>query len=338
MKPTTFICCVVAVAPAACERQPLESAADASADTIRVAPAADTGHVVYREVENWPALPAGVVLGEVAAVDVDGHGHVFVFHRATRGWDTETRTPIAEPTVLVLDAASGTLLRAWGEQRFRLPHGLTIDAQNNVWLTDAGAHQVLKFTHDGVLLTTLGEAGVARWDRTHFNRPTDVAFGAGGAVYVTDGYENQRVVRFAASGTYLGEWGRLGNQPGEFALPHAIAQQDQRLYVADRDNDRIVVFDSTGAFLRSWSPGNARVYAVAFDQRGLPYAAIRNDFRRVAGVVRIAANGNAIHVIGENGETPAIHDFAIDVTNAIYVAETRSGGLRKFVPVRIPQR
>lgn len=170
----------------------------------------------YQVVVGWPQLPAGMSTGQVAGVDVDAQGRVFVFRRADKIWDSAIVDPgvIAAPTVLVLDGGSGQLLVAWGENRFVMPHGLTVDQEGHVWLTDVGLHQVFKFDAAGNLLLTIGEAGVPGADERHFNRPTDVAVAADGSVYVSDGYVNSRVVKFDADGRYLLSWGNFGDGPG----------------------------------------------------------------------------------------------------------------------------
>jgi hypothetical protein len=142
----------------------------------------------YHVVHGWPVLPEGEVLGSVAGVGVDSHGSVFVFHRAGRAWpksDVLELTPIPRPTVDVFNGQSGTLLRCWGANRFAMPHGLTIDGHDNVWLTDVALQQVCKVSPEGKLLLTLGERGVAGDDEGHFNRPTAVAVAGDGSFYVS---------------------------------------------------------------------------------------------------------------------------------------------------------
>ncbi|MGH8281621.1 MAG: peptidyl-alpha-hydroxyglycine alpha-amidating lyase family protein, partial [Gammaproteobacteria bacterium] len=129
----------------------------------------------YRVVHGWPVLPEGEVLGSVAGVGVDSHGNVFVFHRSGRTWpasDVLSLQTIARPTVTVFDGHSGSVLARWGAGQFAMPHGLTIDGHDNVWLTDVALQQVYKFSHDGRLLLTLGQRGIAGNDAGPFNRPT----------------------------------------------------------------------------------------------------------------------------------------------------------------------
>jgi NHL repeat len=122
-----------------------------------------------------------------------------------------------------------------------------------VWLVDSGLHVVRQYTADGTLLLTLGTPGEPGQDSTHFNRPTDVAVTSQGEIFVTDGYGNNRVVHFDARGDFIREWGELGVGRGQFSLPHSIAADSQgRLYVADRNNARIQVFDQAGRFLAEW--------------------------------------------------------------------------------------
>lgn len=187
-------------------------------------------------------MPEGWSFGRVSAVTVDSRGEVYVFHRGKR----------ADP-VVVFDA-TGRYLRSWGRGLFGNAHGIRADAEDNIWVTDNGDHQVMKFDRHGKLLLRLGVRGRPGADREHFNRPTDVAFAPSGDFYVSDGYGNARVVKFSREGRYLLEWGRHGTGSGEFNTPHAIAVDSRgRVYVSDRENNRIQIFDAGGKLLRMWT-------------------------------------------------------------------------------------
>ena len=168
----------------------------------------------YEEVRNWPSLPPDVKLGETAGVAVDVNGHVLVFHRPGRGFDLAAKTKLIEPTVLEIDATTGKLISSWGANMFMVPHGITVDGQNNVFLTDVSLQQVFKFTHDGKLIFALGEPGVGAWDGKHFNEPTDIAIRPDGTFYVSDGYVNSRVALFDRNGKWVREWGKKGSGEG----------------------------------------------------------------------------------------------------------------------------
>ncbi len=228
-------------------------------DHFRYWSAHDT--IGYHVVDNWPRPPIGMVLGQVAGVAVDAQGHVVVFCRGERVWGGEALDAqrIAAPTVLKFDDEQGELIAAWGDNQFVMPHGLTIDAADNFWLTDVGLHQVFKFDSSGHLLMTVGVAGVPGNDSTHFNMPTDVAVASDGSFFVSDGYVNSRIVKFSAQGHFLLAWGTPGDRPGQFDVPHSIALDAVgHLYVADRGNARLQIFDREGKFLNEWK--NLREY------------------------------------------------------------------------------
>ena len=192
--------------------------------------------------EEPRTMPDGWTFGRVSAVATDSRGQVFVFHRGE----------IADP--LVVFDSKGKYLRSWGRGMFGNEHGLRVDRHDNVWVTDNGDHQVMKFSNDGKLLLTLGIKGQAGTDEKTFNRPADIAFGPADELYVADGYGNSRVVKFSADGKYLTTWGHPGTEPGEFDLPHSLAVDSQgRVYVSDRENNRIQIFDGNGKFLRAWT-------------------------------------------------------------------------------------
>lgn len=192
--------------------------------------------------EEPDTMPAGWKFGRVSAVAVDSAGQVFVFQRGKK----------ADP-IIVFDS-KGTYLRSWGQGMFGNPHGMRVDRNNNVWITDNGDHQVMKFSNDGKLLLTLGAKGKAGTDDKTFNRPTDLAFTPSGDFYVSDGYGNSRVVKFSKEGRYLLAWGKRGTGPGEFNTPHSIAVDSKgQVYVSDRENNRIQLFDPNGKFLRQWT-------------------------------------------------------------------------------------
>src|SRR5450432_1180764 len=220
-------------------------------------------------VKDWPQLPKGYVLGNPTGIGIDSNQNIFVFIRAGRTWaEPMPGSFISQKTILMIDRHSGKILNSWGANLFILPHGLTIDKNNNIWVTDVGLHQVFKFNHEGELLMKLGEANVAGNDSTHFNLPTDVAIAADGSFYVSDGYGNSRVVKFSSAVKYLFAWGKKGNQPGEFNLPHGIDLDAKgNVYVADRENSRIQEFDADGNFLEEWSNKSfGKMYSLAFDK------------------------------------------------------------------------
>ncbi len=185
------------------------------------------------------------MLGAVSGVGVASHDNVLVFHCNERTWpdsDELMTKPIALPTVTLFEGRTGRVVAEWGENRFAMPHGLTVDGSDNVWLTDVVLQQVYKFSHDGQLLLTLGERGVAGNGSMRFDRPTDVAVAKDGSFFVSDGYRNTRVMKFSAEGTFLLQWGTKGAGRGEFDLPHGLAiDRAGRVYVADRSNMRVQI-------------------------------------------------------------------------------------------------
>lgn len=309
--------------------------------------AADPSGEPFRLVNAWPQLPAGLVLGQVSGVGVDSAGQVYVFRRAERVWQGEAlgRETIAAPAVLVFDGESGALTAQWGAGTFVMPHGLTVDVQDNLWLTDVGLHQVFKYDRTGRQLLALGEAGVAGDDDAHFNQPTDVAVAPDGSFYVSDGYGNARIVHFAADGTRLSEWGTLGSGPGEFDTPHGLALDgDGRLYVADRGNARLQVFDSAGNYLTAWAGRHlGRPWAVRVGADGAVYVVDGGDqpqfFPDRARLNKLDAAGNVLASFGAFGDAPGQfiwpHTLALGPGGALYVGEVSTGmRVQKFVPGR----
>src|SRR5262249_34965664 len=146
----------------------------------------------------------------------------------------------------------------WGDGLVKKAHGLRIDREGNVWITDIGDHLVRKFDRQGNLLMTLGRQGVPGAGRDQFNQPTDVAIAPDGSFFVSDGYGNTRVVKFAADGRFLQEWGTPGKAEGQFNLPHAIVLDSQgQVYVGDRENNRIQIFGPNGTYRTQWTEGGA---------------------------------------------------------------------------------
>ncbi len=198
--------------------------------------------VQIRFGEEPDTMPDGWKFGRVSAVAVDRTGNVYVFHRGNKA------------DSIVVFSPQGKYLRSWGKGLFANPHGIRIAKDGNVWVTDTNLHMVMEFTPEGKLLRTWGTKGKPGTTPDTFNRPTDVAFLPNGDFFVTDGYGNSRVVKFSKDGKYLMEWGKRGTGPGEFDLPHAIViDSRQNLYVSDRENNRIQIFDANGKFLRQWT-------------------------------------------------------------------------------------
>lgn len=296
----------------------------------------------YAVVHGWPELPVGRTLGQATGVGVDSHNHVFVFHRAGREWsDPFPADPIETPAVMVFDGDTGKMLAEWGSNMFVMPHGLSVDAENNVWMTDVGRHQVFKFSHDGDLLLTLGENRVAGADSKHFNLPTDVAVLSDGSFYVSDGYANTRIVKFSPQGKFQFQWGEAGSSEGRFDLPHGIAVDgESRVYVADRSNARVQVFDREGSFLAQWkSTEIGRPYAVAIGPDEKAYIVDGGD--QPPGppdrsrAMRMSLNGDVETTFGRygnyDGQFQLGHDIAVAADGAVYVVDAWGMRVQKFI-------
>jgi DNA-binding beta-propeller fold protein YncE len=283
-----------------------------SAETSQTAPIS-----AYRPVAGWPQLPDHVRLGPVSAVATDSADRVYVFHRGPQ-------------PILVFDR-QGKFLHSWGDGLVQTAHGLRIDRDDNVWITDIGHHQVMKLDAKGKLLLTLGRKDQPGAERDQFNKPTDVAVAPSGDFYVADGYGNARVVRFAKDGRYLTEWGKKGTGAGEFNLPHAICLDVRgRVYVGDRENSRIQVFDSDGKFLTQWKEGGSPFGLFLTNEGRLFVADGRVDW-----VMVLDLQGKALGRWGEKGTGPGQfrlpHGICVDRHGAVYVAEITGQRVQKFV-------
>ena len=216
------------------------------------------GNHRYELVENWEQLPAGFTHGDVAGVSTDSQDRVYVFNRGDHP--------------LLVYNRDGSFITSWGDGVFTRPHGITIH-EDTLYLADDGDHTVRKFTLEGELLQTLGTPdepsdtgynwGVSSSLNTiarggpPFHRPTRLSVSADGELYVSDGYGNARIHRFSAKGELLQSWGEPGIGPGQFNLPHSVwTHSDGRVFVCDRENERVQIFGPQGEYLDEWTNMN----------------------------------------------------------------------------------
>lgn len=289
----------------------------------------DSDDPTYQVVHGWPDLPEGYALGQVVGVDVDSQNRVWVFHRAAR-------------PVLCIDADTGEILSSFGDDLFDNEHGLAVDGDDNVWVTDANTHVVQKYSPEGELLMTLGINGEAGEDEERFNKPTDVEVAADGSIYVTDGYGNNRIVKLNQDGEFVSAWGTKGEGPGEFDTPHGIAVDgDGRVYIADRGNSRLQVFDADGKFLSEWKSDElGRPWGVDITADGNVVVADGGDLTNTAydrnGALLMSADGTVIERWGsygsQDGQFYWAHDIAAGPDGAVYVTDVNVGmRVQKFV-------
>ena len=270
----------------------------------------------YTHVEGWAKLPAGVEWGQVISVDPDPDGrHIWALHRA-------------EPPILKFDP-DGNVVETFGNGMFVRPHGFHVSHDGYLWATDQSGrdgkgHQVFKFSRDGELLMTLGQAGVGAEGPDTFNGPTDVVVADNGNIFVTDGHVNSRVVKLAPDGAFIKAWGKKGTGPGEFDVPHSIAIDSQgRLFVGDRSNARIQIFDQEGNFLEEWDQFGM-VSGIYITDDDTLYA---TDFQKhEALLVGSAKDGTISHRI----EPVIAEGIAADEMGNVYAAEVAGQILRKF--------
>ncbi len=302
----------------------------------------DAQTLAYRAVDVWPlpatsavAAPGPWNFGQVAGVAINANGNVLVLHRGAH--------PIIE------FESGGKFVRSWGDalisegKAFTLApeyqaegrtihsamygpagctscgaHSIRVDSEGSIWVVDATGHVVYKMNQQEKVTMRLGTKGVSGSGPDNFNMPTDVAFAPNGDIYVSDGYANERVVKFSSQGKYLLEWGKRGSGPGEFTLPHNLAIDARgRVYVTDRENQRIQVFDSNGKFLKEW-PGVGGISALFMTK----------DQQLWAGGTLFDLEGNVIGKLP--GASGGAHGLAATDSGDVYSA-LLSGSVKKFV-------
>ena len=283
----------------------------------------------FEVVHGWPRLPEGYALGQATGVGVDAQNRVWVFHRAAR-------------PVLCIDGATGEVLSSFGDDQFENEHGLAVASDGTVWVTDADTHVVQQYSAEGELLKTLGKMGDAGEDDTRFNKPTDLDFGPDGSIYVTDGYGNNRVVKLDREGKFVKAWGSKGTGPGEFDTPHGVAVDGEgRVYIADRGNSRVQVFDAGGGFLAEWkSEEIGRPWGVDVTSDGHVLVADGGDLTNTAydrnGALLMTTEGEILERWGtygsHDGQFYWAHDIAAGPDGAVYVVDVNAGmRVQKFV-------
>jgi sugar lactone lactonase YvrE len=310
------------------------------------------GRFRYRVDEAWAKFPAGGSDGEAVAVACAGHDRIFVFLRGPQP------VRVFEP--------DGTSISAWGESLFVRPHGIFIGPDETVYCTDDFDHTVHAFTGAGRLRFTLGTSGrpsdtgatssdyrTIKRPGPPFHYPTNLAIGPGGDLYVSDGYGNARVHRFAPDGRLVHSWGEPGSGPGQFHVPHGLAvNQDGTVFVADRENSRIQIFTADGVYREQWSDV-ARPCQVHIDREGWIYVA-ELGFRAgrwpgtgaaapgsPGGRVSIFDRAGTLQARWGGGDAPcdagdffAPHGIWVDSHGDVYVAEVAlsAGGRAGLVP------
>jgi len=300
----------------------------------------------YRTVENWAKMPEGRTWGSTSAVDIGRDGSIWVAERC--GANTCAGSDLAP--ILQFDP-SGKLVKSFGQGLFVFPHGIFVDKEGNIWITDAQGkdgkgHQVIKFSPEGKVLLTLGKAGVAGDGPDTFNQPSDVVVAPEGDIFVADGHggnSNARIVKFSPEGRFIKAWGKKGSAPGEFDTPHAIAMDSQgRIFVGDRANNRIQIFDQDGKFIAEWNQFG-RPSGIFINKHDILYVAdsesrSENHPGWKRGIrVGSAKDGSVTAFIPDpepdpdHHPTSAAEGVAADGAGNIYGAEVSPKDLKKYV-------
>jgi 6-bladed beta-propeller len=327
---------------------------------------------------EWARLPGGREMGPPASmhVDVDGES-IWAFIRC----DETSPVPVARGGRFGIDCmnADGTLkphdtiykfdskgnvVKSFGARMFIWPHGMHVDREGNVWVTDSGAdsavqtaakagvkagHIVVKFSPDGQVLMTLGEPGVGGDDEYHFRSPAGVVTAPNGDIFVADGhFTNNRIVKYSKDGKFIKAWGKAGYGPGEFQVPHCIAMDKRgRLFVCDRSNARIQIFDQDGKYLARWHQfGMPSGVAFSVNDEDLIYVFdsesdnVENPGFEQGIRIGDALNGWVKHFILDQGGNPNSRtgsgpEFGtVDKFGSVFAGEPRPRVLRKYVKVR----
>ncbi len=315
----------------------------------------------YRALDNWAKMPEGRIWGSTAAVDIDRDGvSVWIAERCSaQGFIPASQMREGQPfncdgtnlaPILKFDT-SGKVVKAFGEGLFVFPHGLHVDYDGNIWATDgigrgAKGHTVHKFSPEGRLLMTLGKPGVAGTGPDQFNAPSSVFVARNGDIFVGDGHggdSNARIVKFSKDGKFIKTWGKKGAGPGEIDTPHTLAMDSRgRLFVGDRNNNRIQIFDQEGNFLDQWHQFS-RPSGVFIDKNDMIYVAdsesesvSRNHdgWKRGIRVGRVSDGAVTAFIpdpVEKTTGTSAAEGVAADVMGNIFGAEVGPKRLMKYV-------
>jgi DNA-binding beta-propeller fold protein YncE len=270
----------------------------------------------YKASLNPLRIPVGINLEETPGIAINSHGHIFLFHRGAR-------------QLMEFDA-EGEFIRSIADGLFTRPHGLRIDREDNLWITDIGSQVVLKLSQAGRVLLVLGRKDKAGETELLFDRPTDIAFGPDDAIYVSDGYGNSRIVKYDKDGNFVKAWGTKGAAPGQFSLPHAIvADSSGKLYVADRDNKRIQIFDANGNFLKDWTHVGAP-WGLCIEKNKFIYMADGFNNR----LLKLDMEGNVLGEFGTPGRKVGqfnfAHGVAVTARGEILVTEILNWRVQKL--------
>ncbi len=269
----------------------------------------------WEVLPSWGQLPEGGNWGSPSQAATTPEGQIVILRRMV-------------PSFAVFNP-DGTLVKSWGDTPYKLAHGIRIDRDGFMWVTDNSDNIVQKFSADGRLLMTIGKKGM-KGDNTSqdaFDGPADVFVAANGDFFVADGYRNSRVVQFSKDGKFVKIiGGTKGSEPGQFNLPHAVVIDSKgRIIVADAENSRVQVFDQSGKFLEQWTDFIAK-------PRGAMYIT-PDDTIYISHVdaeaVSIVKNGKVVDVIRGVGGRP--HGLTLDREGNIYVTFPLSSGVKKIV-------
>ncbi len=292
--------------------------------------------------DEWVKLPNEIVLGDVAAVGVDRHDRVYAFNRGDH--------PVA-----VFDS-EGNLLRTWGEGVFTRPHGVHMGPDDTIWLTDDGDHTVRHCTLEGKVLMTIGVPGRPSpfMSGEPFHRCTHTALSPKGEIYISDGYGNARIHKFSPDGKLLLSWGEPGTDPGQFNVPHNICcDPDGWVYVADRENHRVQIFDGNGKFETQWNNlhrPNGMCMAQGADPlvyigESGPQGEINRDSPNIGPRVSIHTHkGQVLARLGhmhaglEPGHFTSPHGIAVDRHGNIFVGELSGRVMARVAKTPSPKR
>uniref|UniRef100_S4RCU0 peptidylamidoglycolate lyase n=1 Tax=Petromyzon marinus TaxID=7757 RepID=S4RCU0_PETMA len=329
-------------------------------------------HVLEQDTQ-WH--PEGVTLGQVTGLAVDTDDLIYVFHRADRIWDPRRSFnnrdefledhlgPIAEDTILAFDPVSGHLVHSFGKGMFYLPHGLSIDFEGKLWVTDVALHQVFRLATGGGKepLLTLGQRMRPGDGASHFCKPTDVAVDPRlRLAFISDGYCNGRIAVFSLDGTFVREWGTEGSKPGEFRIPHALTLvsrvsddagndgggDSSALCVADRENGRVQCFradDGTRTRTIEHAAFGGRVFSLAYTPasggllyvlNGAPLTGEEGGEMPKGFVLRYDTGDILSTFVPKDERMHMPHDVAVlGNGSAVFVGDTISGRVWKFTPV-----